>query len=181
MITHRYLRLFGLIEGINPGGDPKRGDEIDLYIYEAEPDEQVIGSVLLTNVGSNETSGGFWRLDELHLPPAAFAELWTASAVADGAVRDLSIIAEEADDPAMFTITQSFLQEYMPEAFDPNPNKSKPILRHVHPVVAELRNMQERLSGSLYWLFVLFYVFLGVYVVGLVLAFIKWLWKALLP
>jgi hypothetical protein len=150
---------------------PARGDEIELSIYEADPNEKVIGSIqMFSFIG-------------MGLPPVAFAEFWTASAAADGAARDITIQFENAES-SLFTITKVQLVEHMPEAIDYNPKAHGPgyIPGRVHPVVAELRDIRRALAGSwqsiITWLFV---VATFVFVTGLIGAGVRALWKSINP
>ena len=74
---HRIIKLHCpiLSNSLKGENQPARGDEIDLCIYEATPDEEVIGSIHML------------AFIELSLPSATFAEFWAASAAADGAAR----------------------------------------------------------------------------------------------
>jgi hypothetical protein len=98
------------------------------------------------------------------LPPAAFAELWNASAAVDGALRDLRIEAE-TDKTGFYRIIHVDLFESMPEAINFNPKKA--LLRRVDPATTELREWRQGVYG---W-FLLFLVF-GCTVLAVVL--IEW-------
>jgi hypothetical protein len=125
----------------NMGGEEgqlKRGDEIgELWIYEANPVEEAIGTMHML------------AMIELTLPPAAFAEFWAASASAVGAMYDVSI-QFKYEGPSSYTIMKAKLVEHLPQTVDYNPKAHAPgyIPGRVHPVVAELRDMQRRLIGS---------------------------------
>jgi len=126
---------------------------------------------------------------QLSLPPAAFAEFWAASAAADGAARDITIQFENDELPfyttrAHYTITKAQLVEHMPEAIDFNPKAHGRgyIPGRVHPVVAELRDMQRRLAGS--WRASVIGVFVAVAVIlvtHLISSALQALWKLVNP
>ena len=86
-------------------GQPARGDEIELSVVEGEQGQEVIGSFATL---------GFVQLT---LQPAAFAELWAASAAADGAARDIAI-QFISTEPPFYLITKASLFEHMPAAID---------------------------------------------------------------
>jgi hypothetical protein len=150
---------------------PARGDEIELWIHEADPGEDVIGS--FPTVG--------WGFVQLSLPPAAFAEFWTASAAADGAARDITMQFKD-DEPCFNAITKVQLVEHMPEAIDFNPKAHRYIPGRLHPVVAELREMRRTLAGSWRSIFSAFFVVAAfTLVTGLILSGLQALWKLVNP
>jgi hypothetical protein len=129
-------------------GQLSRGDEVEVLIYEFG--QQVIGSF---------DSPTFI---ELSLPPAAFAEFWTGCAAADGVARHINIHFK-SDGPDYFRITRVDLVEYMAAAIDYNPKAHSPgyIPARPHPVVAELRDIRQRLFGNWHGFLILICVVVG--------------------
>jgi hypothetical protein len=160
-----------LSSGLKGEDQPAPGDEIELGIYEAGLGEQVIGSFdMLAFV-------------QLSLPPAAFAEFWTASAAADGAARDIIIQFKDADPP-FYAITKVQLVEHMPETIDFNPKAHAPdyIPGRLHPVVAELREIRRTLAGSWRGIVTGFFVVAAFVLVTNFISSALWaLWKSVNP
>jgi hypothetical protein len=109
-------------------GQPARGDEVEISIQEKDSEREVCGR--------------FDTLDllSLGLPPVQFAELWAAGAAVDGAARHLTIRFKS--DEAVDRIATSHLGEIMPVCLH--------LVEYMglHPVVAELRDIQRRLADN---------------------------------
>jgi hypothetical protein len=131
-------------------GQLSRGDEVEVLIYEFESDQQVIGSF---------DSPTFI---ELSLSPTAFAEFWAGCAAADGVARHINILFK-SDGTDYFRITRVDLVEYMAAAIDYNPKAHSPgyIPARPHPVVAELRDIRQRLFGNWHGFLILICVVVG--------------------
>jgi len=114
-------------------GQLSRGDEVEIWIYEFEPDQKVIGSF---------DSLAYLQLS---LPPVAFAEFWAACAAGDGVTRNININFKN-DDTDYFKVTRVDLVEYMGP----------------HPVVAELRNMKQGFIGRWQGFLILICFVLGI-------------------
>jgi hypothetical protein len=155
--------------GLKGEDQPARGDEIELWVHEGDTGQEAIGSF--------DTLGFL----QLSLPPAAFAEFWTAGAAADGAARDITILFEKGELP-FYWITKAQLVEHMPEAIDFDAKAHAPgyISGRLHPVVAELREMRRALAGSWRGIVTAFLV-IGAFVlvVGVISSALQALWKLL--
>jgi hypothetical protein len=172
--VRRWIRLSGcpiISNSLKGEGQPAQGDEIELSVLEAEPREQVIGSF--------DTLGFL----QLSLQPAAFAELWAASAAADGAARDIAI-QFKSTEPPFYLITKASLFEHMPAAIDSNPKGHGLgyIPGRVHPVVEELRDIRRTVAGSWRGLAIWLFVVVGfVLVSGLISSTVRALWRLVQP
>ena len=118
-------------------GQPARGDEVEIWVYELDSDQEVIGSF---------DSLAYLQLS---LPPLAFAEFWSGCAAADGVARNVNIHFR-SDGTDYFRITRVDLVEYVAGAVDYNPKGHAPgyLPGRPHPVVAELRDMRQRFLGN---------------------------------
>ena len=173
-VSRRIVRLRDcpiLSSGLKGDDQPARGDEIELLIDEPALGEEVIGSF------------DTLAFVQLSLPPAAFAEFWTASAAADGAARDITIQFKDAEPP-FYAITKVQLVEHMPESIYFNPKAHAPgyIPGRLHPVVAELREIRRTLAGSWRGIVAGFFVVAAfVLVTDLISSALRTLWKLFNP
>jgi hypothetical protein len=115
------------------------GDKLDGHSFRA--DEALMVSIMEAKPGDvlweeDPEKIGALVTDSMHanvrLPPDAFALFWIAAEAADGATRFIEIVSKP-DRPDVLTVTNIGLFENMPGS-------------PVHPVVAELRVMREKLS-----------------------------------
>jgi hypothetical protein len=142
-------------------------DEIELWIYETDQGQEAIGTI------------DTFAIIELMLPPAAFAEFWAASASVVGATYDV-IIQFQNEGSSSYTITKAQLDEHLPETVDYYPKAHAPgyIPGRVHPVVAELRDMQRRFIGGWRGFLITAVFFLGIFIL---IEILQAVWRVLQP
>jgi hypothetical protein len=173
-LCHRIIRLRDcpvLTNSLKGENQLERGDEIELWICEAAPGEEVIGEI------------NMFGFIQLNLPPAPFSEFWAASTAADSAARDILIEFKSTGarvfSNAIYEIVKVKLEEFMPEGINLSP-KAPPV--RVHPVVAELRDMRHSWAESWRGITIgLFAIVAFTLMTALIVSALQALWKWVNP
>lgn len=114
-----------------------------------------------------EKIGILWndqQLLALYLHPPAFAEFWRAADCTDAALRTIRVGLRKENDNIHMVMEAGF-NEIFPDPIDVAPKAKRPRpLRRIHPVVLELRTIEQKITAALYAI--------GIFV--LVVAALRW-------